>query len=373
VVGQGLYYGVSVPFRFNNVSNRRGDLAVRVETEATFWDESGNRRENGPLVRSAIVQLRHPETNEILYEQVTESEREPVVFPNLQEGYYVVQVNAPRYAPYRQTWLVEGDRVTQVRAFTPREVVSYRWSVRPTDIPDVTIITLEAVFETNVPQPVVTVNPPLVDLSTIGESAQIDFVVENHGLVTAENVTFELPSHPGWRFTLLTEQIGDLLPRERRVVPVLVERVDGGFLSGGPCDIVSGVRWELVCIGRNYYRVPIAWVRAKGDCRANIPVGAVAVAVAAAGRVAAHQAADLAIRTSIRLPMTRRKSATATVTQKLSHRCRVCAWIPIKSFLLTSARILSREGSKSLSISTCPFRSCLKSVLRRCVRMGVAA
>jgi len=271
VVGQGLYYGVSVPFRFNNVSNRRGDLAVRVETEATFWDESGNRRENGPLVRSAIVQLRHPETNEILYEQVTESEREPVVFPNLQEGYYVVQVNAPRYAPYRQTWLVEGDRVTQVRAFTPREVVSYRWSVRPTDIPDVTIITLEAVFETNVPQPVVTVNPPLVDLSTIGESAQIDFVVENHGLVTAENVTFELPSHPGWRFTLLTEQIGDLLPRERRVVPVLVERVDGGFLSGGPCDIVSGVRWELVCIGRNYYRVPVAWVRAKGDCRANIP------------------------------------------------------------------------------------------------------
>jgi hypothetical protein len=271
VVGQGLYYGVSVPFRFNNVSNRRGDLAVRVETEATFWDESGNRRENGPLVRSAIVQLRHPETNEILYEQVTESNREPVVFPNLQEGYYVVQVNAPRYAPYRQTWLVEGDRVTQVRAFTPREVVSYRWSVRPTDIPDVTIITLEAVFETNVPQPVVTVNPPLVDLSTIGESAQIDFVVENHGLVTAENVTFELPSHPGWRFTLLTEQIGDLLPRERRVVPVLVERVDGGFLSGGPCDIVSGVRWELVCIGRNYYRVPIAWVRAKGDCRANIP------------------------------------------------------------------------------------------------------
>jgi uncharacterized membrane protein YgcG len=271
VVGQGLYYGVSVPFRFNNVSNRRGDLAVRVETEATFWDESGNRRENGPLVRNAIVQLRHPETNEILYEQVTESDREPLVFRDLQEGYYVVQVNAPRYAPYRQTWLVEGDRVTEVRAFIPREVVSYRWSVRPTDIPDVTIITLEAVFETNVPQPVVTVNPPLVDLSTIEESAQIDFVIENHGLVTAENVTLELPSHPLWRFTLLTDQIGDLQPRERRVVPVLVERVEGGFLSGAPCDIVSGVRWELVCIGRNYYRVPIVWVRAKGDCRANAP------------------------------------------------------------------------------------------------------
>jgi len=271
VVGQGLYYGVSVPFRFNNVSNRRGDLAVRVETEATFWDESGSRRENGPLVRNAIVQLRHPETNEILYEQVTESDREPLVFRDLQEGYYVVQVNAPRYAPYRQTWLVEGDRVTEVRAFIPREVVSYRWSVRPTDIPDVTIITLEAVFETNVPQPVVTVNPPLVDLSTIEESAQIDFVIENHGLVTAENVTLELPSHPLWRFTLLTDQIGDLQPRERRVVPVLVERVEGEFLSGAPCDIVSGVRWELVCIGRNYYRVPIVWVRTKGNCGAGTP------------------------------------------------------------------------------------------------------
>jgi hypothetical protein len=271
VVGQGLYYGVSVPFRFNNVSNRRGDLAVRVETEATFWDESGNRRENGPLVRNAIVQLRHPETNEILYEQVTESDREPLVFRDLQEGYYVVQVNAPRYAPYRQTWLVEGDRVTEVRAFIPREVVSYRWSVRPTDIPDVTIITLEAVFETNVPQPVVTVNPPLVDLSTIEESAQIDFVVENHGLITAENAVFELPSHPGWRFTMLSEQVGDLRPRERRVVPVLVERVEGEFLSGAPCDIVSGVRWELVCSGRNYYRVPVAWVRARENCGGVVP------------------------------------------------------------------------------------------------------
>jgi hypothetical protein len=271
VVGQGLYYGVSVPFRFNNVSDRRGDLAVRVETEATFWGSDGTRLENGPLVRNAVVQLRHPETNEVLYEQVTESDREPLVFRDLQEGYYVVQVNAPRYAPYRQTWLVEGDRVTEVRAFIPREVVSYRWSVRPTDIPDVTIITLEAVFETNVPQPVVTVNPPLVDLSTIEESAQIDFVVENHGLITAENAVFELPSHPGWRFTLLSDQIGDLRPRERRVVPVLVERVEGEFLSGGPCDIVSGVRWELVCIGRNYYRVPVAWVRARGNCGGGVP------------------------------------------------------------------------------------------------------
>ena len=267
VIGQGLYYGVSVPFRFNCVSNRKGDLAIRVENEATYWGLDGNENPNRPLVRNAIVQLRHPETNELLFEAVTESETEPLRIRDLTEGYYTVVVQAPQHATYRQTWLVEGDRVTEVRAFIPREVVRYRWSVRPTDIPDVTIITLDVVFETNVPQPVVTVNPPLVDLSTIEQSAQIDFVVENHGLVTAENVTLELPSHPNWRFTLLTDQIGNLRARERRVVPVLVERVDdGGFLSNAPCNIVSGVRWELVCLGRNYYRVPIVWVKARGNC-----------------------------------------------------------------------------------------------------------
>ncbi len=267
VVGQGLYYGVAVPFRFNCVSNRKGDLAVRVEDEATYWGLDGNENPNRPLVRNAIVQLRHPETNVLLYEAVTESENEPLLIRDLTEGYYTLVVQAPQHATYRQTWLVEGDRVTEVRAFIPREVIRYRWSVRPTDIPDVTIITLEAVFETYVPQPVVTVNPPLVDLSQIEESAQIDFVVENQGLVKAENVELELPSHPNWRFTLLTDQIGDLQPRERRVVPVLVERVeDGGSLSNPPCTIVSGVRWELVCFDRKYYRVPIVWVKAYGNC-----------------------------------------------------------------------------------------------------------
>jgi hypothetical protein len=268
VVGQGLYYGVSVPFRFNNVSNRRGDLAVYVETEATFWGSDGNPLENGPLVRNAIVQLRHPETNEILHERVTESDREPLVFRDLQEGYYVVQVNAPRYAPYRQTWLVEGDRVTEVRAFIPREVVSYRWSVRPTDIPDVTIITLEAVFETNVPQPVVTVNPPLVDMSEfdreIGSSSEVTFTIENRGLIDAENVALELPSHPDWEFTALVDQVRNLAPGERIVVPVRVTRVAN--TGRGDCIKVSGVRWELVCRDRNYYRVPIVWVRMQGDC-----------------------------------------------------------------------------------------------------------
>ena len=57
-------------------------------------------------------------------------------------------------------------------------------------------ITLEADFETNVPMPVVTIEPRELDLDVLqrGLMPVINFVLTNHGLIRAEDVNFRLPS-----------------------------------------------------------------------------------------------------------------------------------------------------------------------------------
>ena len=62
-------------------------------------------------------------------------------------------------------------------------------------------ITLEADFETNVPMPVVTIEPRELDMDVLqrGLVPVINFELTNHGLIRAEDVKFDLPSvgsHP---------------------------------------------------------------------------------------------------------------------------------------------------------------------------------
>ena len=62
-------------------------------------------------------------------------------------------------------------------------------------------ITLEADFETNVPMPVVTIEPRELDMDVLqrGLVPVINFKLTNHGLIRADDVTFTLPkvdSHP---------------------------------------------------------------------------------------------------------------------------------------------------------------------------------
>ena len=69
-------------------------------------------------------------------------------------------------------------------------------------------ITLEADFETNVPMPVVTIEPRELDMDVLqrGLVPVINFKLTNHGLIRAEDVTFTLPkvdSHPFMHFEMV--------------------------------------------------------------------------------------------------------------------------------------------------------------------------
>ena len=263
VVGdEGLTYGVSVPFTFNLESDRRTDILVRVENEYTYWS-TGAYSPDGPLVAGAVVQLLDAETKEVVAEG-TATRAEAIEFHSVQEGFYDLRVVAPNHGPLQKLVSVEADGENEFSAFIPREPVRYTWTVEETEFEDITIMTLEALFETNVPIPVITVEPPVVDLGLLTEDVtQIDFTIKNHGLITADNVNFSFDSHPNWSFTPLVDEVGDLEAMGERVVPVMVERLGK---RSAICNVGGHVGWALECEGTNYYATPIVIVNASYDC-----------------------------------------------------------------------------------------------------------
>ncbi len=240
-----LTYGVAVPYRFDLVSQQLTNITVLVEDEATFYS-TGQYSPDGPLVSGALVQLFDPETGDLVAEGTT-GQSEAVEFHSLTEGFYDLRVRSDDHANYRETILVEEDGENEFDAFIPRETVTYTWTVEEVEWEDITIITLEAVFETVVPMPVITVEPPLVDLTQYTEDVfQIDFTIRNHGLITADDVRLSFGDHPNWTITPLVEDLGDLEAMGERVVPVMYERVSR-WDQCWPCQAVGRLEWKLVC------------------------------------------------------------------------------------------------------------------------------
>src|SRR4029450_2674317 len=114
----------------------------------------------------------------------------------LVEAYYRVETRAEGHGDFRATVLLAAGRTNDVLAVLPRQTVQYLWTVVPTEIEDRTKITIETVFETVVPVPVVTIEPNVIDLAEIqGDEAQIDLKITNHGLIAAKETRVHFRPH----------------------------------------------------------------------------------------------------------------------------------------------------------------------------------
>ena len=106
-------------------------------------------------------------------------------------------------------------------AFLPLNLVTYTWSVVPTTVQDVYDIQVTTTFQTNVPAPVVTVDPMYVDLSQL----TLRFHRESRGQLHrdqpwldrgAELATLTLPaSVGGYTVTPLFSALGTSPPSPR--------------------------------------------------------------------------------------------------------------------------------------------------------------
>ncbi len=211
--------GLTVPFKFRALSEAKGDLKITAVDEYTYYAEGS------PKVTNATVVLKDALSGELIVTNGLTDANGEFVVTNLMEGYYALEVSADFHTRFRTTRLIGAGQTNDVEVFLSRQTVQYHWTVVPTEINDSYEIRIESTFEANVPAPVVTMEPALIDLRQlqfVNGEASLELNIENHGLVAANDLVLELPRRPGYRFSTLVETIGVLPALTSLKIPLKV-------------------------------------------------------------------------------------------------------------------------------------------------------
>jgi hypothetical protein len=242
---------VAVPFSFRALSDNIGHLELTAISELTFYAEGS------PNVSNATVRLSDVASGAVIL-TTNIGPTGIILLTNLTEAFYQVHVEAPNHSPFDATILIEATKTNILNAFLSRQTVRYTWIVEPTFIEDFTRITIETVFETAVPIPVVTVEPSLIDLQDFaGTERQVDLKISNHGLIAAQSGLLNFESHSFFTFTPLIEDIGLIPAQSSLTVPVIIRKVpesdrkqSAAKASGDVrCQITGTLKWSVPCGG----------------------------------------------------------------------------------------------------------------------------
>ncbi|MBN1786930.1 MAG: hypothetical protein JW806_00880 [Sedimentisphaerales bacterium] len=215
-----IVYGVGVnkviPFEFNCISDKVGTLEITVVDEFTFYAAGA------PNVEGASMTLRDVVTQNLAWAETTDVNG-VLINENVTEGYYNLRITAEDHGSYNATVFVAAGTETEITAFMPRQLVKYSWTVTPTVIEDKYNITLNTIFETSVPAPVITISPARVDLAQLQNGMmQVNFVITNHGLVAAEEAHLEFEEDSRYEVVLLTDYNGRVEPQSSITVPAMI-------------------------------------------------------------------------------------------------------------------------------------------------------
>ncbi|MCL7489395.1 MAG: RHS domain-containing protein [Desulfobulbaceae bacterium] len=184
-----------------------------------------------------------------------------VLYEDLPAGRYKYRITANNHQEQIGRILVNPGITATEDIFLDYNLVTVTWEVTEITIEDRYEIILTAIYETDVPAPVVVLEPaslPLPLLST-GAIYNGEFTLTNYGLVRAENLVFNIPSSDEhYRFELLEGLPDSLEAKETITIPYRItclnslEQDDG---SGGGCYTYNrclGVTYGYTCANGNY-------------------------------------------------------------------------------------------------------------------------
>jgi hypothetical protein len=252
VSGTGV--GVQIPFAFDAVSDEHGSLLVQSVDEFTFFAAGA------PPLTNASVTITDPFSGSVVANGVTDTNG--LFFaPGLMAGAYSMSVSATQHATFSGSAIVTAGRTNNIQAFLSRQTVSYTWTVVPTQIQDQANITVQAIFEANVPAPVVVPTPASLDLSPLtqpGQFMDVPFTLANYGLIAVQNVTISISQNPLYQFDLVTTTLGSLPAHGTVTVPMRITRLSGSGGggtrgggrprdAGGSCSITFNVNYSYPC------------------------------------------------------------------------------------------------------------------------------
>jgi uncharacterized membrane protein len=223
IYGENQEQHLIVPFKFAAVSDAKGNLAVTVTDEYTYYTDEA------PNITGAKVRITDAVTGAVVQNTVSGADGK-VVLADLREGYYTIQVTADKHQTFNATIFLEAGKTKTVEAFLAGEYVTYTWNVVPTEIEDVTTVTLVTTYETNVPAPVIIAEPQtptgtidFSDLTEVGQQKTVMVKLTNHGMIAAQDITFHYGTHPVYSIEPLLTDLGTLAAKSSIYVPVVVK------------------------------------------------------------------------------------------------------------------------------------------------------
>ncbi len=269
--------GLEIPLTARVLGDSLGALKIIVEDEYTFFTAEA------PNLAGARVIITDLLTNSQVLTDITNSTG-TIDAPSLVEGYYEIRVEAPQHHPYSSNIRVEAGLQKTLHAFLSRQTVTYRWDVEQQTITSRTQIDIDAIFETNVPAPVVVVysrqgddtefRPGAIldfsDLVNVGDTEVVQIKIANYGLIQVENVNINIGDIPNFEVTPLVRSLAVLSAKSEVVVPAATRVSASNSSSNGIssstqveaakpdfCYVDGAITWRFKCRDWIYYSTSI--------------------------------------------------------------------------------------------------------------------
>jgi uncharacterized membrane protein len=179
-------------------------------------------------VKGATIKLQN---DGVLTEQYTlNTDKDGIAsLSKLPAGIYRYRVSAPNHIDASGRIVIQPDSTTNQHIFLEYQTVNVEFNVTETTIKDVYDINVNASFNTQVPAPVILLEPLSINLGgmQVGEEKTGQITVSNYGLVQADNVSLNLPKTDSrFKYEFFGEVPSVLKPKEKVVISYKVTALD---------------------------------------------------------------------------------------------------------------------------------------------------
>lgn len=143
-------------------------------------------------------------------------------FADIPPGNYRWRISARNHSDASGRVSINAGLTANERVFLDYQVVSIEFSVTETTIRDEYDIVLEATYQTQIPAPVVLLEPLSINLPAMqqGEEFAGELTLSNYGLVRADNLKFALPaSDTNYKYEFFGDMPTELPAKSRVVIP----------------------------------------------------------------------------------------------------------------------------------------------------------
>lgn len=178
---------------------------------------------NGQLIaglKDATIKLQ----NEAVLTQeytITSNTQGIALIENIPIGIYRYRVSADNHMDVTGRIVIRPNTTSHEHIFLEYQIINVEFDVTETSIKDIYDVNLNATFNTQVPAPIVLIEPMSINLAglQLGEEKTGQLVVTNYGLIQAKNVRLNLPqTDMRFKYEFFGEMPDILMPKEKIII-----------------------------------------------------------------------------------------------------------------------------------------------------------